>query len=689
MKLLSGLAIVAYAQSGDGSSDVAVDAPSMEATNAPAFRQRAISSGGNADYEYYYEQSALGRRKKKKKKKIIFNIPQARPTTTRAPATTTRAPLPAISNDYNQLFGDNGSFGSKVSGDYLDYNVGSAGLAGSASDRWSGFGGNNYAYDYSDGFGEITVGNTYGGKGQFEHNNISSGSDFSYAQGTNENFNLLTPALGEWNPAASSGAGAHRWDNDDINKYWEFMHRQWGHQQENRLGKNFAYDPALTSSTALDQPSRWYHVAPENVINNLNRGYLNYQFPSTDGKGQPNLPHFKFPVDRRAFLQAGRHGHPWGVVPDKEWDLPINVNTGSDAGGDGALTAGGFGKNKFGWYAQPWLWDAENIAGISDYKLWNGVKYGQRAEVGTGNTSQDAASQGAIKHSFGFIDWRDENKDSIADDTETGIMPGVADADSTEDGGIRFQDVSPARAPWYGRRFDASWELGDSPAHFVFDNILSHGGRTPFDTTFSEENPTVGYFDRTGTADNQYDQAGWQRYYSGYRWFPGVANFPGTSYMPDGGTNIDVNAPNWAKFTPNMHGAGATPESTNQVNDPAKLKCHQCIESAHLEWDDKYHTFKLVSAHSIDGTHYIARDDLETTTFGVPDSAATALNDPGNLASHTNGVDLWKQCFDTIKQKSCEYSSGVCFVEERRVWGYVTQVQAGCQQAQACYMQKY
>merc|ERR1711970_1069297 len=29
------------------------------------------------------------------------------------------------------------------------------------------------------------------------------------------------------------------------------------------------------------------------------------------------------------------------------------------------------------------------------------------------------------------------------------------------------------------------------------------------------------------------------------------------------------------------------------------------------------------------------------------------------------------------------------FVEERRTWGYVTQVRAGCKQAQACYMQKY
>ena len=50
-------------------------------------------------------------------------------------------------------------FGSKVSSDYLDYNGGSAGVAGNAaSDRWSGFGGSDYAYDYNDGFGEITIG---------------------------------------------------------------------------------------------------------------------------------------------------------------------------------------------------------------------------------------------------------------------------------------------------------------------------------------------------------------------------------------------------------------------------------------------------------------------------------------------------------------------------------------------------
>ena len=49
-------------------------------------------------------------------------------------------------------------FGSKVSADYRDYDAGSAGVTGNVgSNRWTGFGG-DYAYNYDDGFGEITVG---------------------------------------------------------------------------------------------------------------------------------------------------------------------------------------------------------------------------------------------------------------------------------------------------------------------------------------------------------------------------------------------------------------------------------------------------------------------------------------------------------------------------------------------------
>ena len=397
-------------------------------------------------------------------------------------------------------------------------------------------------------------------------------------------FDGIDDTLGNWKVSEDKSL----WDNDDINKYWEFMHRQWGHQQENRLSRNFAFKADSTEKAALEEPSRWYHVSPENVINNLNRGYLNYQFPSADGKGNSNNTHFKFPVDRRAFLQAGRHGHPWGTIPDKEWTLQIEAKTGTgdpgtDSLGDGA-NAGQSGSNKFGWYAQPWLWDAENVPGVSDYKLWNGVNYKGTALIGDSTvTGHNADSQNAITHTFGFIDWKDADKNSFPTTDETGIIPGLADGSSGRkvpdwsavDNGIRFQDVSPARAPWYGRRFDASWELGDSPAHFVFDNVKVHGsGRTPFDQDFGDEVSEPKYLNRTGT-DNEFDQAGWQRFYSGYRWFPGIANFPGVG--------VSSTAPNWSYYTPNMHGAGDLPEKTNQRNDPAKLKCHQCIESASLK----------------------------------------------------------------------------------------------------------
>merc|ERR1712003_241007 len=96
--------------------------------------------------------------------------------------------------------------------------------------------------------------------------------------------------------------------------------------------------------------------------------------------------------------------------------------------------------------------------------------------------------------------------------------------------------------------------------------------------------------------------------------------------------------------------------ATSEVNDPAKLKCHYCNVVRELRWT---------------GSVFELRDPTGTIT--------------GNL----NGENLWAICNTALKQRSCEYSSGTCFVEERRTWGYVTQVRAGCKQAQACYMQKY
>jgi hypothetical protein len=94
----------------------------------------------------------------------------------------------------------------------------------------------------------------------------------------------------------------------------------------------------------------------------------------------------------------------------------------------------------------------------------------------------------------------------------------------------------------------------------------------------------------------------------------------------------------------------------SEVDDPAKLKCHFCDEQRELAWNSATYVFEL--------------------------------RIPGYTAEK-NTEDIWNICMSALSQRSCEYSSGVCFVEERRTWGYITQVRAGCKQAQACYMQKY
>ena len=114
--------------------------------------------------------------------------------------------------------------------------------------------------------------------------------------------------------------------------------------------------------------------------------------------------------------------------------------------------------------------------------------------------------------------------------------------------------------------------------------------------------------------------------YAGHRWFEGI----------DTGLNA----------------------GDGEVNDPAKLKCHTCDIQREMWWDSSAGIFRLV----------------DPTQAGRTDK---------------NNENLWAECHQNLNQKSCEYSSGTCFVEERRTWGYITQVRAGCKQAQACYMQKY
>jgi hypothetical protein len=41
-----------------------------------------------------------------------------------------------------------------------------------------------------------------------------------------------------------------------------------------------------------------------------------------------------------------------------------------------------------------------------------------------------------------------------------------------------------------------------------------------------------------------------------------------------------------------------------------------------------------------------------------------------------------------LNEVICPFDSGHCFVEERRTWGYVTEIQAGCEQKKTCEKQK-
>lgn len=89
-------------------------------------------------------------------------------------------------------------------------------------------------------------------------------------------------------------------------------------------------------------------------------------------------------------------------------------------------------------------------------------------------------------------------------------------------------------------------------------------------------------------------------------------------------------------------------------SDPAKLKCMVCKVDFQLLWN---------------GSKFVVAAKGAPATVYANNAAAIAT------------------CSDT--SISCPYSSGTCFVEERRQFGHVISFERGCKQAKACYMQKY
>lgn len=94
--------------------------------------------------------------------------------------------------------------------------------------------------------------------------------------------------------------------------------------------------------------------------------------------------------------------------------------------------------------------------------------------------------------------------------------------------------------------------------------------------------------------------------------------------------------------------------AANQDNDTARLKCWHCEVQYGLTWHPTNRQFELVT-------------------------------------SGYTGNGAWRDCEEAANghARFCEYSSGVCFVEERRTFGFTTLVRKGCKQAQACYRNKH
>merc|ERR1711935_736450 len=99
--------------------------------------------------------------------------------------------------------------------------------------------------------------------------------------------------------------------------------------------------------------------------------------------------------------------------------------------------------------------------------------------------------------------------------------------------------------------------------------------------------------------------------------------------------------------------------AANQDSDSARMSCMKCEVQYALKWDSAKRSFQQYRQGS-------------TTIAATTETAWAQCNDASNGAT---GL--------------CEYSSGVCFVEERRTFGYITLVRKGCKQAKACYMNKY
>ena len=316
----------------------------------------------------------------------------------------------------------------------------------------------------------------------------------------------------------------------------------------------------------------------------------------------------------------------------------IEVNTGDDRteGQEGAAGTfgfnGDFGSNSYGFAS------AGNTYGAYDYgNPFAGLNNDYFNDMTVGSNGQDRIGVAGV------------------DDAETQWWSFMHQMwNHVQDSRREYAEAKPARVHSYPSRpgFDVTNNLVDSTAlagNFITSNTKDgkHGkGLREISTAAAHLAPWTALNDNLSVGSNT---------------VYGYDTLFGASTIGNG-----VYDSSWELGVPTLTGQSATrwfEGSTNNGaadsrSDTARLKCHHCEVQYMLKWDPQDRIFRQYKA------------DGSQPAGGGSDGA-------------------WFDCDATLSSGFCEYSSGVCFVEERRTFGYITLVRKGCKQAKACYMNKY
>ena len=392
-------------------------------------------------------------------------------------------------------------------------------------------------------------------------------------------------------------SGHPYYDEDNLTRYWSFMHRLWGQASANQREFIDPIGSEVGASTTFSQLD-FQEDKPGAQNANPNTG------AALDGIAESYMLNGQV-SDNAAVAGTTLYPSRWYGYHENNHDVTNNLSAGKESERLAGRFIGGLDSNP--------LYDIMESKrgrhGKTLYDFHGGFTKGNSGTEGV----RIANEPWDILNSHNRHTFEDTTNGRTADawDATWGFTQGniKIDADATHTSGV-------TDLPVFG-------DMGKN----VDEQIFADSGF--FDSSWELGKPLLGaHVDPRGELHLQQDQ----------RWFEGINSSPADTQPSVGSI------------------------STSEPNDDAKMRCFHCEIQYGLHWNpvDK---------------HFYTRDVRQTA------NAATGTD--------AVGYGAWGDCEREGESRTCEYSSGVCFVEERRTFGYITLVRKGCKQAQACYMQKY